>query len=428
MRCLSSSSTAEIIRRTSLLFKNVDKLKQLALSGRHTEEEDGLPGVETDTFSHAGMVLHSLTEFNVRSMCGEAVYGAGLQNYTQGRVSDMKFSKNTLSGKLDESGRKWLSSNDPQYFEPMITLERNSKRPRISGGCACSLASEGSLCTHMAALMIAWVRKPQDFVEAVAGQGNRSSRWPGSALWAHSMKWSAASKRVVRGTTICGYFRKRTQSSGSGRTMSEEANTALTLGAKPDEDLRPLIREFSETLNSVSFALMSAIESKYTVGATNLYNTATVSTFARVLELFVENERKQVLVRQEKKRARDIAHCKELGQFGRELLPPLVVYRTYDKFNQNVCTSRTRLEGKERVRFLRGEKGARAIARDKQAASLHLGVPRGKVLSFGRADAGRHTEASGFRDDTLSRAPRQGQDTARHHDAGQLHADGRVQG
>ncbi len=71
---------------------------------------------EKDTFSHAGMVLHSLTEFNVRSMCGEAVYGAGLQNYTQGRVSDMKFSKNTLSGKLDESGRKWLSSNDPQVL------------------------------------------------------------------------------------------------------------------------------------------------------------------------------------------------------------------------------------------------------------------------------------------------------------------------
>ena len=54
---------------------------------------------------------------------------------------------------------------------------------------------------------------------------------------------------------------------------------------------------------------MSAIESKYTVGATNLYNTATVSTFARALELFVENERKP-FVKQEKKRARDIAHCK----------------------------------------------------------------------------------------------------------------------
>jgi hypothetical protein len=283
---LSSVSSAEIIRRTSLLFKNVDKLKQLALSGHSAEEEDGLPGVETqrNTFSHAGTVLHSLTELNVRSICGEAVYGAGLQNYTQGRVSEMKFSKNTLSGKLDESGRKWLSSRDPQFFEPTITLERSPKRPRISGGCACSLASEGSLCTHMAALMIAWVRKPQDFVEADDAQTKKS-------------EFEGARQRVVGSLNeVVGCIEKGSSRSSDLRVL-QKTYSKLRLwaddireakGGTVQPDRRQLIHEFSETLNSVSFALMSAIESKYEVGATDLYNRATASTFAKMLEMFVE--------------------------------------------------------------------------------------------------------------------------------------------
>ena len=294
MRCLSSLSTAEIFRRTSLLFKNVDKLKQLALLGHRDQDEDGLPRVEVEknTLSHAGMVLRSLTEYNVRSMCGEAVYGAGLQNCTQDRVSDMKFSKNTLSGKVNESGRKWLSSHDPQFFEPTITLERNSKRPLIRGGCACSLASEGSLCTHMAALMIAWVRKPRDFVEVGEDQTRKSEFEEARQRVLDSLKELIGC--IEKGSSKTDDLRLLQKTYSKLRLWTndvKEANGGLKiLGEKQDKDLRPLINEFSETLNSVSFALMFAIESKYKVGATDLYNMTTVSTFARMLELFVESE------------------------------------------------------------------------------------------------------------------------------------------
>jgi hypothetical protein len=273
-----------MIRRTNLLFKNVDKLKQLALSDPRADEEYGLPGVETEknTFSHAGIILHNLTEFNVRSMCGAAVYGAGLQNYTQGRVSDMNFSKNTLSGKLNETGRKWLSSSDPQFFEPIITLERNSKRPRISGSCACSLASEGSLCTHMAALMIAWVRRPQDFVEGRNEQTRKS-------------EFEAAEQRVMDSLKDVIVFMGKGSSKSDDLQVLQKAYSKLRLWTDDIKEAIPdaqpdSIREFSKTLNSVSFAVMSAFESKYKVRATDLYNNATISTFARVLELFVESE------------------------------------------------------------------------------------------------------------------------------------------
>jgi len=283
-----------MLRRTSLLFRNVDKLKQLAVFGHLAEEEYQLSGVKTEknAFSHAGMVLRSLTEYNVRNMCGEAVYGAGLQNYRQERVSDKRFSKNTLSGKLDESGRRWLSSSDPQFFEPMITLERNSKRPLISGGCGCSLASDGSLCTHMAALMIAWVRKPQEFVEE-EDKAMKSEFEEARQRVMESLKELVGC--IEKGSSRSDDLRLLQKTYSKLRLWADDVKEAnggalATRGAQRDEDLRPLIREFSETLNSVSFALIAAIESKYKVGATDLYNMATVSTFARMLELFVESE------------------------------------------------------------------------------------------------------------------------------------------
>lgn len=97
-----SPSAAEIFRRTSSLFRNVDRLDQIALTGSSQNEagEEGpskrieekrQPG--EDNLSRAGAVLRSLNEYKVRSMCGEAIYSVGLQNYMQGRVSDKRFLK-----------------------------------------------------------------------------------------------------------------------------------------------------------------------------------------------------------------------------------------------------------------------------------------------------------------------------------------------
>jgi hypothetical protein len=269
---------AEIFWYTTILFKNVDALERIALYGSHGEKDRE----RTDEFSHAGIMLRSLTEYNVRSMCGAAVYGAGLKDYVEGRVSGKKFWKNTLSGKIDENGRRWLSGADKHFFEPTITLERSSNRPRISGACACSLASEGSLCPHVAALMIAWVRKRQEFVEEGNGQTMES-------------EFLEARRRVSDS------LREVVTSIENGSSRSEDlfvlqkAHSKLRVWAADvkevtDGDQRKYFaRKFSETLNSVSFVLMSAIETKYGVGATELYNKTTVSTFARALELFVNS-------------------------------------------------------------------------------------------------------------------------------------------
>lgn len=285
-----SSRASEIFRRTNLLYKKVDKLQQLALFGRFTNKERELKvEAQKNVFSDVGMVLSNLTEYNVRRMCGEAVFGAGLQNHMQGRVTDKKVWRDTLSGKLNENGRKWLSINDPQFFESTITLERNSKRPRISGACSCSLASEGSICTHMAALMISWVRKRQDFTEGADYQTvkfefnetrrevacmlreitnyieNGSSR--NDDVWLLQRTYS---KLRLWGDEI---------TKGSGEIIVKDSSQLE----------KELLREFSKTINNVSFDIMTAFENKYKVRTTDLYNKTTVSTFAKVLDLFIGN-------------------------------------------------------------------------------------------------------------------------------------------
>lgn len=278
--------SSELFRRTNVLFKNIDKLEQVTLFDYHTEE--GRPESRKDPLSSAGIVLRSLTEYNVRSICGGAVYGAGLQDYAQGRVSEKKFWKNTLSGKLDESGKKWLTSSGSQFFKPIITLERNTKSPRISGGCACSMASDGSLCPHMAALMIAWVRKPQEFSESLDGEAKMSEFHEARQRVADSL--NELTKGIVDGTSRAEDLRVLQ------KTYSKLGLWAADVRKANHSDLedhagqsKDLVLKFSETLNSVSLALMSAIDSKYGVGVVDLYNKSIVSTFGKSLDLLVES-------------------------------------------------------------------------------------------------------------------------------------------
>ena len=291
MRCLSSTSTSEIFRRTNLFFKNVDKLKQLASFSTCATNHNKVPIAkgQTTIFSRAGMILGSLTEYNARKICGDALYGAGLQNYVQGRVIDKRFWKNTLSGKLDETGRKWLSGRDPQFFEPIITIERSSKRPRISGHCGCSLASEGSICTHMAALLIAWVRKPQDFVEGVDYETIMSEFDEIKGAVTESLR--ELTECIEGGSSKTDDLRLLQKTYSKLRLWVDEVKEANYDGtvehaAHKEKDL---IREFSKTIHDAAFAIMTAFESKYRIGVTDVYNRNTVSTFAKVFELFVES-------------------------------------------------------------------------------------------------------------------------------------------
>ena len=281
-RCLSS----EVFRRTNLLFKNIDKLEQVTLFGYHAKEGGLEPG--KDPFSSAGIVLRSLTEYNVRSICGDAVYGAGLQDYTQRRVSDMRFWRNTLSGKVDQSGKKWLTSSGSQFFEPTITIERNAKSPLISGGCPCSIASDGSLCPHIAALMIAWVRKPHEFSESLDDEAKLSECDEARQRVADSL--SELTKGIVGGTSKAEDLRVLQKTYSKLRLWAADVmeinDSSLTVHAGQSKDL---VLKFSETLNSISFALMSAIDSKYGLGAVDLYNKSIVSTFGKSLDLLVES-------------------------------------------------------------------------------------------------------------------------------------------
>lgn len=259
---------AEIARSIALLFKNVDLLESYALENRVDDS--------------SGAVLRSLNEYNVRSISGEAIYGAGLQTYIQGRVSEKRFSSDTLSGKVDEK-----SLSGVQFFEPTITLERkkNSKKIHAYGYCACNFGAEGSLCPHMAALMVAWVRKRGDFG------------------FASEKDFEIAKTRVVDSTRqVLDLITKSPKSTDLDLLHKTYSKLRLWTGEVRDSKSTAL-RDFSWTINYVSLALISAIGAKYEISAIDLYNKNTVSTFGKVLDLITEKN----LARRSKARSKGVS-------------------------------------------------------------------------------------------------------------------------
>jgi hypothetical protein len=280
-------SLTEVSRRSNSLFKSLDELKQLAFLSSHPYEKDSLPNRDENQFrkgalSQPGIVLGSLTEFNIRNMCGAAVYGAGLQEYLQGRVSHCVFRKNTLWGKVDERHENKTASEDkPQALLPSITLERSSTRPKISGSCECTLAREGSLCPHMAALMIAWVRKPHEFKQEEDYQIRRSAFDEAKQRAEESLR--ELTRSIANGSSRKGDLQMLRKTYSKLKVWVREVNGV----ENRDGDY---VREFLEVLNSVSFHLMYEIDRKYRDGAiADFCNRTIVSSFGKALESFVEN-------------------------------------------------------------------------------------------------------------------------------------------
>src|ERR1700730_17243509 len=96
--CLSSPS--EIIRRTNILFKNVDKLEKLTLTFFHGTPKGKKEGRPVSVKVASGNVLLGLKEFQIRKACGEVIYRAGVQEYTLGRVLEEKYADDTLLGRV----------------------------------------------------------------------------------------------------------------------------------------------------------------------------------------------------------------------------------------------------------------------------------------------------------------------------------------
>ena len=243
--------------------------------------------------SRAGLILRALNEYHVRNICGQLLYGAGVQDYFYGRVSQMKFSKDSLSGKIDNGGEKLLSKGGQKQqlsiCEASIMLETSSKgtRYRTHGDCSCPLSREdGSLCSHVTALMIAWVRRPQDFEESLRFDFEDAKRRSidslnklVSSIEEGGSRFKEDIEMLQRTYTKLGLW--------SGK-IAEAKNNSINLSTS-NRNYQLTIREFSRTINYVSFAIMFAIGNKYKIGDyAELYNKATVSTFGKVLDAFVQ--------------------------------------------------------------------------------------------------------------------------------------------
>ncbi len=230
----------------------------------------------------SGNVLRTLNESKVRRICGEVIYRAGLQDYTLGRVSEEKFADNTLLGKVHTKGNKSRGLNESQYFQPSITLEKNTKAIRIFGECECTLAREGTLCPHMAALLITWAREPRKFKEDVEYLRSRLEKARQGAVSSLEELLSFVENSSTSKAEVFSLLQETYSKIRSWREGVKEVNRDR--GAHFDP-----LREFSCTINYASLAIMSALERKYSLRTLDIYNSATLATFGRVLALFAES-------------------------------------------------------------------------------------------------------------------------------------------
>ncbi len=126
---------------------------------------------EKSNLPRAGLVLRALSEYDVRNICGQSVIRCRTPRLFTGENLTNEVFKELSLREIGESERNLPSTGrNKQSFEASITLGMNSNRTRYrtSGDCSCALSrEEGSLCSHVASLMIAWVRKSQDFEESV---------------------------------------------------------------------------------------------------------------------------------------------------------------------------------------------------------------------------------------------------------------------
>ncbi|MDG7001184.1 MAG: hypothetical protein JRN15_18975 [Nitrososphaerota archaeon] len=299
-------SSPEIVRRTSALYRSVERLGQVVLSRSYEPSVDESETTNSDSkregeLSHAGESLCKLTELTIRSMCGAAVYSSGLAYYTERRISERHFSNDTISARLI-ARKSEMQPGGHEFFEPRLTLERAKNREgiKIFGECGCSWSKEGILCPHAAALMIAWVRNP----EAFEPQAVPDERLSTVARFAKRRQEVMMSLRQ-----LTNYIENGGSSQRDDLEILQSTYSIVSFWLKQVEDVDvksfnpksknnigsqssyagALRHEFCAVVNYVSLAAMTAIESKYPkTKASELYNASTTSTLGNVLKILVE--------------------------------------------------------------------------------------------------------------------------------------------
>jgi len=249
-----------------------------------------LNGREESAKAASGNILRVLNESKIRKICGEVIYRAGMEVYNLGNsVSEKKFAENSLSGRIGVRGKKSTSNlSEISQFQSIITLETggNSKKAiRTYGECNCTLAGEGTICPHMAALLIAWVRVPKEFKEDLKhlrSKFEKERQNVNDAL-------KALLEFLQNGTDAETFdVLQKTYARLRGWRDSLREISSLRGNREYNSRFDPVC-ELSETINHVSLAILSTVGHKYKVRAIDIYNEATLSTFGKVLELFVEN-------------------------------------------------------------------------------------------------------------------------------------------
>jgi SWIM zinc finger len=247
------------------------------------------------------------TEDSVRRWAEPENYLAGLQCYGEARLSHRTVSGNVLSAVVNARRKGKLHLPRSGVTEYSVSIKVTPKAIRgekwdyqINGHCDCPGVTEGEVCAHVVALLIAWLRKPAAFeiLEAKeAGSGGlemdprelaRRNAELGEATYGvltvlQELLVLMEDQKCSKNDTITVletiYSRVKLASVGVEAALAE-------ISTVPSEDAayrREAIVGFSVLLNAVSLRLFAAVEMRWKVGATALLNGANAVMTGRLL-------------------------------------------------------------------------------------------------------------------------------------------------
>lgn len=263
-----------------LLCRSFDDLQQMIVNEPSPDDQDGTGASSASIAGNLPFdrLLLEIDEDYIKYLCRDRLtWLRGLDYYMQGRVTARSVHWNILRASI--KGR-----SKPYYNTEVVLEDINKGGFRASIGCNCMAFRDNKRCKHIAALLVAWVRKPGSFEVCEECSSTFDSDMPD-----------------IKGQTdkileLVGDIAQAIEKSSwrEDFEMLQNLHTMARNLARFNNLVSPRhYMELSQMSGMAFTAILSFIDMKYGNDMMAFYNNTMSDLMAKMIERFVDSNRKR---------------------------------------------------------------------------------------------------------------------------------------
>lgn len=282
------------------LFRRFDELQRLVILS-----PEGVDQASSEQLS-------LITENVVRQWSPPRSYLTGLQYFMEGRVSEQRVWRSILSGTVNVHRKKgvaarflpWVDDDANTSYSVRIEMRGLASPAAVQEGsylhagayCQCAQDGMRDACPHLVALLLSWVRNPRSFKQSPEMASPNEGRIDGQKQLPSLVKATARVLDALDEMVSC------IASDGSSRadvlemlqlTYSKMRLASSQLAERWSEissghESEPLVVS-SFIIDVIASRVLSALDSRYFMGAVQLKNKAEVDAIGKALQSFAES-------------------------------------------------------------------------------------------------------------------------------------------